>query len=245
MKTLLPIVAMILYGCSITDTKKNIKYDSLIVQSFNKYNLGVIKSFDSCFFVNSISEEYELNSNDFIRVKNEVKISSFSNVNLNFSFCLVRESDDDCSFFGAFDYYKLSHPNSYDSAKLVYYDNLNLKDILNKFFKVESNLPSRQIRELLKSFLYQLYYEKINDLDRPIFRDEFKTSNLNAYLTIDEINLLGSLDSTRLIVFESEYYGLLVFRWEVTDKKIVVDEYIYSYNKYKFLGGADVPTGPC
>ncbi len=224
-------------GCSFTNESSQQDFDSLVVNSFSRYNQNALSQYDSCFVVNSIKRELSQMGGGLLHRLYGLEILSYTVPYTNFSFAMVRPTDEtDWMFFGAFEYYILSHSNQADSAKLIAIENDNLNVLVNKLFTPGSVLSDTFS---LKIFLHELYYENHNGLYRPIFDEDVRIPNLTEYLTKEQIGLLGEGDD--LIVFKDDFWGLAIFKRAVTDNKIVIKQFVFPFGKYKFLSGLDVP----
>lgn len=224
-------------GCSLTNESSQQDFDRLVVNSFSRYNQNALSQYDSCFVVNSIKRELSQMGGGLLRRLYGVEILSYTVPSTNFSFAMVRQTDEtDWMFFGEFEYYILSHSNQADSAKLIAVENENLNAVVNKLF-TQRSVSSDTFS--LKIFLHELYYENHKGLYRPIFDEDVRIWNLREYLTKEQIDLLGEGDD--LIIFKDNFLGLVIFKWAIVDNKIVIKQFVFPFGKYKFLSGLDVP----
>ena len=213
-----------------------IKSYDFLDRDFNKYYDNYLESQDSCFF-RAFIRFYR----DSIKIKSyrsfkNCFISSVSDNKLNLSFSIVGKTDQENQFFYAhYDIYELIFSTKNKLGSMVPFKNNALNDVMNVLLKIELPEKDFQRRRLFEVYLINLYYTIYDGIDEapiPIFdrllsRRQFieKYKNRDNALMIEE--KLPENINNKLIIFEIDYIGAVIFKYDFTPSGTVqIEEFI-------------------
>lgn len=213
------------------DVRDNLKSD------FNTYNKGVLNSDDSCLFVKFL-DHYQSDGHQLIRVYDSLVISNYRCPYTDFSFTLLRGFEEEgYSFYGNYDIFYMKYApreiKSYDSGRIVPFENKVLPLIVNKVLKVKTRISEHEIRKHLKSLIYQLYFEDMDGLNGSVFEGVIRKSDLAAFIGKEENEIVNTPDPY-LIIFPVRHCGIVIFKWSLIDDSISIHEFLIPFRKFLF-----------